>query len=678
MLTGISHHRGYRPDLDGLRAVAILSVLFFHAGFGIFGGGFVGVDVFFVLSGFFMARTILSALERDSFSFIEFYAGRMRRIFPALFVMMAICAVAAWFIFMPRELTYFSNSLGAAAVFVSNILFRQESGYFDIDSDLKPLLHTWSLSVEEQFYIVFPVALFICYKFFRKKISLVVLSVLALSFAVSVVEVYDNPQKAFYLLHFRVWELLIGAAVALLPHPTYLGRMRQMLTGVGLLMVFSAIFLYSPSTAFPGLAAALPCLGTALVIHAHCQDGPFARFLDNSVSVFIGRISYSLYLWHWPLLVYARYLLDGALTSAFALLIVALSFVAAYVSWRFVEQPFRHGRLALSGAPMFLLSGATIASAVAFALFVNNLDGIPQRLPDEARRLYEATFDDSPFFRAECFTDSNGKGLTPDHIRKGELCRLGDKSKGSPLFIVWGDSHAAALAPAIDVAAREAGVAGVFVGRGSCPPLPEADFGPSWAVKRCVDHNSAVMSFIEKEKFPYVFMVGYWPKYVHRAELPRQGHVFDPRVPPSTADWSAPVKKSLEETIGLFSRQGTRTVLVMDVPEMGHEVPEALARALVRGRTLDIAPSLEYTHKRQTLARGVLTEVAKATGSLLVDPLSAICDAVRCHAMRGDTVLYKDEDHLSAKGATSLATVFRPVLNLIEASQLSRYSAPRS
>ncbi len=675
----ITHqHTGYRPDLDGLRAVAILPVLLFHAGFGIFGGGFVGVDVFFVLSGFFMARIILSDLERGNFSFLEFYVRRMRRIFPALFSMMAISAMAAWFLFMPQEFKYFADSLRAAALFVSNVLFRRESGYFDIAAEMKPLLHTWSLSIEEQFYLVFPVALFLCYKFARKRTPGIVFIVALLSFAASTFEVYDKPEKAFYLLHFRVWELLIGVLVAIAPRPNYPARVSQVLTALGLAAVFTAVFLYTPNTPFPGAAAAVPCVGTALVIHANCQGGLIARFLDNPVSVFIGRISYSLYLWHWPIIVFFRSALGTELTTELALTVVALSFAVAYLSWRFIEQPARYGRLAPSGVTIAGLSGAAIVSAVAFGIAVNSLEGIPQRLPLEARKLYQATYDDSPFSAPECFTDSNGNGLTAVQIRRGELCKVGAETKSEPQFLIWGDSHAAAIAPAIDVAARQMGLSGIFVGRGSCPPLPKADFGPPWAVKRCVEHNSAVMALIEQRKFAYVFMVGYWPKYVHRAELPRRGHVFDPRVEPSLADWSAPVRTGLNSTLAKFAEQGTKAVLVMDVPEMGSEVPEALARAVVSGSTLDIAPSLKYTIKRQALARSVLEEVAKSTGSLVVDPMGAICDAFRCHAMRAGTVLYKDEDHLSAEGAKSLAALFHPVLSVMRAGDGSLTPEPRS
>ncbi|YCI05975.1 acyltransferase [Ensifer sp. D2-11] len=658
----------YRPDLDGLRAVAILPVLLFHAGFSSFSGGFVGVDVFFVLSGFFMARIILTDLERGSFSFWAFYLRRMRRIFPALFTMIAVSTVAAWFLLMPREFRYFGDSVQAAALFISNILFRSESGYFDLSSEMKPLLHTWSLSVEEQFYLFFPIAVFLAFKFARKHIPAIVLAVALLSFGASIWGIVHSPEKAFYLLHFRVWELLIGVLVAIAPRSTYGSRGSQALAALGLLAVLLAVFVYSPDTPFPGVYAAVPCLGTALVIHAHCRGGAIGRLLGNPVSVFIGRISYSLYLWHWPVIVFLRYGLGHELTTGWALTAVAMSFALAYISWRFVEQPARYGALASSRVAIIGVSSAAISSAVAFGFIVNDLEGIPQRLPEKARTLYQATYDESPFSSKRCFTDSNGEGLTPVQIRRGEICRVGVETAGEPRFLVWGDSHAAAIAPAIDLASRQMGISGMFVGRGSCPPLPNTDFGPPGAVKRCIDHNSAVMSLIEKRKFAFIFMVGYWPKYVHREELPGQGIFFDPRVAPSRTDRSIPVRKGLDATLTKLARQGSKAILVMDVPEMGFDVPEALARAAASGRSLDIAPSVEYTNRRQALARRVLTDAARSSGALVVDPMSEICDASRCHVMREGTVLYKDGDHLSAKGAESLSALFRPVLSIMRES----------
>lgn len=668
----VSRHLEYRADLDGLRAVAILPVLFFHADLTLFRGGFIGVDVFFVLSGFFMARVIMGDLERGSFSFSQFYLRRMRRILPALFSMMAVTAVAAWFLLMPKELMYFADSLRAAALFASNILFESESGYFDIAAEAKPLLHTWSLSIEEQFYIVFPIALFAAHKFARQHLTRIVLVVALLSFCASSWAVFYSPEKAFYLLHFRVWELLAGALVAFAPRPQYTPVVARALSLVGIAGILLAVFLYTADTPFPGAYAALPVLSTALVIHAACKDGLPALLLSNPASVFIGRISYSLYLWHWPLIVFFRYMLGHDLTIANSIQIILLSFAFAYLSWRFIEQPARYGSWASSRTLIFGLSGSAVVAAISFAYVVRDFDGAPMRLPDPVSALYAATYDQGPFFSEDCFADSDGKGQPVSSIHQGRLCPMGAGEKDRTKFLVWGDSHAAAIAPAIDGAARRSGTSGMFVGRASCPPLPDAAFGPPLVVNRCKDFNAAVLELIERERFPFVFLVGYWPKYVHQAELAGEGIFFDPKVVPPLEDWSQPVRASLDATIARFAQQGTRVILVQDVPEMGFDVPEALARARMTGRSIDVAPSLHFTQKRQALARRVLAQSAETSGSLLVDPLKAVCDATRCHAMIDGTVLYRDGNHLSAKGAEFIAPVFDPVFSIIQNDRRSR------
>ncbi|PYE23557.1 peptidoglycan/LPS O-acetylase OafA/YrhL [Rhizobium sp. PP-CC-3A-592] len=674
-----ARHLDYRPDLDGLRALAIMPVLLFHADVSVFRGGFVGVDVFFVLSGYFMARIILSDLVAGTFSFSAFYIRRIRRIIPALFTMMALTAVIAWFRLMPEEFRYFGDSVRAAALFTANILFRQESGYFDISAEMKPLLHTWSLSMEEQFYILFPISLFLAFTFARKFILHITGGLILVSFVACLWATTHSPEKAFFLLHFRVWELLIGALVAFAPRPDYSARMAAGLGMAGLAAILAAIFLYSDSTPFPGPFAAIPVLGAALVIHAGSQSWFPARLLTNGVSVFIGRISYSLYLWHWPVIVFYRYETGHGLTLADTLIVVALSFVCAILSWRFIEQPARYASALTSRGLVLSLMGGSMAAAAAFGFVVTRYDGLPQRLPADVYAVYSATYDQSPFFAPKCFANSNGDGLHPQSIRDGDLCPLGSPSAGPPKFLVWGDSHAAAIAPAIDEAARKAEVSGLFVGRASCPPIPGAVFGPDHIVARCVETNAAIMSLIEKQRFPYVFMLGYWPKYVHRTELPEEGVFFNASEALVLPDWSAPVRDSLKATIAAFTKQGTRVILVQDVPEMGVKVPEALARAIMTGENGDLSLPLSYTLQRQKLARDMLFAVARETGSSTVDPFVSLCDRTRCHPVADGDILYRDGDHLSLTGAKHLTPLFRETLAMIagSASETSKPSTER-
>ncbi|SES39347.1 Peptidoglycan/LPS O-acetylase OafA/YrhL, contains acyltransferase and SGNH-hydrolase domains [Rhizobium sp. NFR03] len=668
-------HLDYRPDLDGLRALAILPVLLFHADVSLFRGGFVGVDVFFVLSGYFMARIILSDLVAGTFSFPAFYIRRIKRIIPALFTMMAVTAVIAWFRLMPEEFRYFGDSVRAAALFTANVLFRQESGYFDISAEMKPLLHTWSLSMEEQFYILFPISLFLVFSFARRYLLHITSGFILVSFVACLWATAHSPEKAFFLLHFRVWELLIGALVAFAPRPNYDVRVATGLSTVGLAAVLAAIFLYSDATPFPGPFAAIPVLGAALVIHAGSQSRFPAYLLTNGVAVFIGRISYSLYLWHWPIIVFYRYETGHSLTLSESLIVILLSFAAAIVSWRFIEQPARYAPVFKSRRLVLSLMGGAMAGAVAFGFVVTRYAGLPQRLPDDVYAVYAATYDQSPFFAPNCFANSNGDGLRPQSIRDGDLCPMGSPSAGPAKFLVWGDSHAAAIAPAIDEAARKAGVSGLFVGRASCPPLPGAVFGPDHIVARCVETNAAILSLIEKQRFPYVFMVGYWPKYVHRTELPEEGVFFTASEALVLPDWSAPVRYSLKATIAAFAKQGTRVILVQDVPEMGVKVPEALARAKMTGENEDLSMPFSYTLHRQKLARDMLLAVARETRSSTIDPFTSLCDETRCHPVANGGILYRDGDHLSLTGARYLAPLFDETMAMI-ARPASKISLP--
>ncbi|MFA1624390.1 acyltransferase family protein [Rhizobium mongolense] len=654
----------YRAELDGLRAVAVIPVVLYHIGLAWLPGGFVGVDVFFVLSGYFMARIISSEIAAGSFNIWQFYGRRIRRILPALTAVLAASTIAAWFLFMPQEFEYFAKSLIGAATFTANILFQKESGYFDLEAHTKPLLHTWSLSVEEQFYIFFPLTLLLTRK--SRAVTLAVLiAAFFLSFAASCWAAFNATSQGFYLLPFRVWELLLGSLVALVPAPKLTQRSESLMAGVGLLGIVAAFFAYNVDTPFPGYYALLPCLSAAAVIFSRAEGSWSYALLKAPPMMFIGKISYSVYLWHWPIIVFTRYLNLGMEAWLEGAMVFACALALGYLSWRFIEQPFRHGG-GMSIVTPLVSGAAALGASVAVASTIIAYHGMPWRLSGDALQLYAATYDQSPFSQPRCFADTNGNGLSVAAIEEGRLCVVGDHSTTAPpSFVVWGDSHSAAMAPAIDLAARKAGIRGVLVGRGGCPPLPNAAFSSQKNVERCVDHNKAALSFIETQKIPYVFLVAYWPKYVHRSELPNQGIFFDPNIAPPVEDWSGPVRNSLEETITRLDAAGTKSVLVLDVPEMGVPVPEALARAVTTSRSEDIAPSRDYTDQRQSLARMVLNDVAKRKNAYLVDPLPKLCDATRCHAIINDTVMYKDADHLSASGARILAPIFDGVINVI-------------
>lgn len=334
----------YRREIDGLRALAVIPVILFHAGFEMFSGGFVGVDVFFVISGYLITSIILAELEQEKFSILNFYERRARRILPALFLVMFVCIPFAWFLFSPAELKSFSKSLIAVPLFVSNFFFWRDGGYFETAAELKPLLHTWSLAVEEQYYVLFPLFLMLFWKLGKRCILITLGLLFVASLAAAQWAAYAKPDAAFYLLPARGWELLIGAFAAF-----YLSRANRKDFGkglselggwLGLSLILYAVFSYSKATPFPGLYALVPTLGTVLIILFATQHTTVGNFVGNKAFVGVGLISYSAYLWHQPVLAYARSWLIDINFLVTSLLIVLITFLSI-LSWKYVETPFR-------------------------------------------------------------------------------------------------------------------------------------------------------------------------------------------------------------------------------------------------------------------------------------------------------------------------------------------------
>ena len=361
----------YRPEIDGLRAIAVAAVILFHAGFALFGGGFVGVDVFFVISGFLITSIIVEELKTGHFSVLRFYERRARRILPALFTVMAACVPFAYRLLSPDDLKDFAQSLAAICLFASNVLFWGESGYFDTQAELKPLLHTWSLAVEEQFYVVFPLLLLAAWRLGRGVLLALIGAIAVASLFTSVDEVRNFPSAAFYLLPSRAWQLLVGALASLVADRWPPATLRQPAVRLaneavgwgGMAMIVLALFLFDERASFPGLNAALPTLGTALVLLGASDRTSLGQMLAWRPLVGLGLISYSAYLWHQPLFAFTKHALLADLPTDLAIVLCAVTIVLACLSWRYVEQPFRDRSL-ISRGMVFALSAAGMAAFV--------------------------------------------------------------------------------------------------------------------------------------------------------------------------------------------------------------------------------------------------------------------------------------------------------------------------
>ena len=376
----------YRPEIDGLRAVAVIPVIFFHAGFSLFSGGFVGVDVFFVISGYLITTIILSEMEQGKFSLVNFYERRARRIIPALFVVMATSLLFAWLWLLPKAMQDFSRSLVAVSSFWSNILFWRETDYWDVASELKPLLHTWSLAVEEQYYVLFPLFLMLMWSFRKRWILATFMLVAGLSLAVAQWGVSHNPVATFYLLPTRAWELAIGAGIAF--YFLYRKEVLRILFShklvdeafglVGLCMIGYSVFVFDKSTPFPGLHALVPTIGTGLIILFSSPETISGRLLSSRSLVFIGLISYSAYLWHQPLFAFARYNEFPEPSPWLLSILIVATFILAYITWWLIEKPFRN-KAKYSRKKIFWFVGIGSLCFIAVGAAGNYYDGFKHR-----------------------------------------------------------------------------------------------------------------------------------------------------------------------------------------------------------------------------------------------------------------------------------------------------------
>ncbi len=436
----------YRPDIDGLRAVAVLAVIAYHFRISAFHGGFIGVDVFFVISGYLISAIIQQDIHAGKFSLISFYERRVRRIFPALIAVLIATAIVGYFIFLPAELINYAKSQLAALFSVSNFYFWKQSGYFSAPVETKPLVHTWSLAVEEQFYIFLPIFLYLANRYFKKHLKFVVVLIAAVSFAISAVGAVKYPDSTFYLPHTRAWELLLGVMITLGVFPKIrTALLRNLATVAGLGLICASIFGFTAYTPFPGVNALPPTLGAALIVAGgETGDSFVGRMLSLKPAVFIGLISYSLYLWHWPVIVFQNmgfFLVRGVSSHTIKLACLLVSFLFAFLSWKFVELPFRGKGKHFTRAGVFQFAGAAASVVAAIGLTILAARGFPARYPEKANRMAAyLDYSSADYFReGTCFISSENRFSDYDY----ERCLHQDPTKKNELLL--GDSHAAQL-----------------------------------------------------------------------------------------------------------------------------------------------------------------------------------------------------------------------------------------
>ena len=628
-----SHGISYRSDIDGLRAVAVVPVILFHLGLALFSGGFVGVDVFFVISGYLISAGIQKDIAARQFSLIDFYERRSRRILPALFVMVAFTLLTGWIMFLPDDYKDVGSSAVAVAVFSSNILFWLQTDYFAGAAELKPLLHTWSLAVEEQYYIVLPIFLWTVMRFAKARFVSWTLAMTLFSFALSVVMVQLAPSAAYYLLPSRAWELLMGALVAQGAVPAIRSRTTaEAASAGGLALIIGSVFSLSEESSFPGINALWPCLGAALVIHAGATH-PWtiaARVLSIRPILFIGLISYSLYLWHWPLIVFARYYyLTLTLSGAMMAAVATATFVAAILSWRYVERPFR-SRERVKKTAIFTGAGIGIAALGAFGLALFVTAGVPQRFDGNAPMIARA---DKPL-----------PGEPVCMVKEGALTWAEERCflsrKNGPVTLVWGDSHAYQYRRAIrDIIAPKAAGSILMYATAGCPPI----FGIVVNDRPyCRPSNDRVLNLIEVYGIKRVVMFGHWRPMMESGQT-NLG--------------------MLQATIARLKSSGVSVALVGDNPEYDfNNMPLLYQRIddLTHGTAQDFALPPKYDAEWNHAASKIMPAGA------FVDPMEVLCagQGKGCMVYANRKPLMSESNHLSYDGAALVAANLGPAFSI--------------
>ncbi len=635
---------GFRADINGLRAIAVLAVIGFHFGVPGFGGGFVGVDVFFVISGYLMTGIILSRLDRGTFSVLGFYLDRARRIIPALLVLILAVLALGWFILLPEEYLILSKHSASSAGFFSNILYWREAGYFDADAHGKWLLHTWSLSVEWQFYLLFPFLLLAVTRFAPRGWWRPILAATALlSFALMIALSFTRPPSGFFLLPPRAWEMLAGSLVYLTPALAGRSARAAQLGGLALI-VASAVGV--TQVAWPNGWTVLPVLGTALVILAARTE---SRITGNAVAAWIGLNSYSIYLWHWPaavLLHRSGHFGEWPWVAGY----IAASFALAHLSWRFVErrvQPHTAApRIHTGRIPAGLIAHARFAVpvglVVALSLGVWVTRGMPQRFSAEVRAAAaEAAPRPVPGSQA-CF--AAGVGMP-------ERCVLGP-AQSPVLATVVGDSHAEAELSGL-VAAIPPGAGGIgFAGYASCPPVIGARLArPEGSA--CADFLRRFLEPLAQPRTTPLILIGSWVTHIEDPTLVFPGG----RAEPNAEDFLANLYRSSCK----LAAAGP-TYIVLPTPHFAFPVANALLLRLQRDpNAAEISIPLAEHEARNRRVIDTLRRAQRECGVKLLDPVPHLCPGGRCYGSMRHRAVIRDRSHVTNFGASLLTPMYAPL-----------------
>ena len=631
----------YIPQIDGLRAIAVLAVIAYHAGAVFFSGGFVGVDIFFVISGFLITSILLTDIENKSFSIAKFYERRIRRILPPLFLVMLTCLPLVWIWLTPGDMKDFSKSLISTSLFISNILFWKQSGYFDTTNELKPLIHTWSLAVEEQFYIFFPILLLLLSRYSKR--FTVTVSVLVSTLIASLIYaqwgVYHAPEYTFYMLTTRAWEILLGAITAIYlsgkPNPNHHPLLKEFGSLAGLLLIIYTITSYKIEYPFPGLYALPPTIGTVLIIVCGTRETYIGKLLSSAPLVWVGLLSYSVYLWHQPIFAFSRITSEKAPSTGLMWLLTLLSFGLAYLSWRYVEQPFRH-KENFTQKQVFLygMLGSLFFIAVGFigqnAYRLTAYRGMSDRQINALNTAME-----SPK-RSECHT--GGENYLPPH----QACEYFGKNIKVAVF---GDSHAVELAYALASELKSSHIGVKHFSFSGCRPAYQSKNSNT----DCARWTAETMNYLKQNTAITTVVLSYrLNQYLfgrHEASYPTLPNMI-------SEEDRMDVWTSYTQLLQDLRASGKEVIAVLQAPEVRKRPEDLIFKAYPIDREIISVPT-EWWHHRNAFVTERARTISKEIR--LVDPATLFCDSYNCYLTNNGQSLYFDDDHMSVAGATLLA-----------------------
>jgi peptidoglycan/LPS O-acetylase OafA/YrhL len=673
----------YRPDIDGLRAWAVLPVLFFHAGFDLFSGGFVGVDVFFVISGYLITTIIYTDMLNNCFSIITFYERRARRIIPALYVVLLFCLVPAYLFLFPSQLIEFSRSLISTPLFLSNFLFFTEAGYFQHTAELKPLLHTWSLSVEEQYYVIFPIFLLAFYRFGWRTLFTIVFIVFCFSlclaqlggnlnisrpFIDSELSFFNLPTWSFYLAPTRIWELAIGSICALSlirkPLPTAL-KFSNILSLVGLCLLIFSFFYFDTQTPTPSIYTLIPTMGTALIILFSGENTVCKKILSFDGFVRIGLISYSLYLWHFPIFAFLKILYNPwELTIMAKFVGVLLSFLCGYLSWLYVEKGFRSkgydNKFLISQKSIFTFTFTGAILFIFIGLIGIGYEGFKNRFSQQLISILNAREDLlSSLSKSKCFLKDEAT------VRRVTACTRG--ANVEPSIALWGDSYAAILASYLEKKLSIKNMSFIQYTKAACGPILGANYQLRNNSSKCAKYTNEVFDELLSSDVKTVIFSASWKSYIEGTSYKAVSNDGSGRLMPVPSKIDVQ-SADFENSIKLLISAGKKIIIIYPVPEVGWHVPETLAKRGVLFRELVVEKYyVTYSDfmKNNRESYTFLDKIKPNSHVIKIYPEKFLCNVVKenkCIVEINNTPLYGDSNHLSSEGVKIVVNAILPYL----------------